>query len=610
MHDIPLIIALVVLAGMLCQWLAWRVQLPAILFLLLVGLISGPISGVFNPDDIFGELLLPMVSLSVAIILFEGSLTLNLAEIRSESSVVQRMISVGALVTWVVVAIAVHLLFGFSWQISAIFGAVVIVTGPTVVVPMLRTVRPSRKIANILRWEGIAIDPVGALMAVMTYEFILASTGQDAWSHVIRLFCMTLLTGALIGLIAGWVFGELIERNFIPEYLQNLAALSLVLLSFALSNHLMHESGLLAVTVMGMWLANRPNLNIHPLLNFKEHLSILLISVLFVVLAARIDLQQLISIGFAGVALILVLQFIARPLKILVSTWGTDFTWQEKTLLSWIAPRGIVAAAISAIFAERLVEIGYEEANMLVALTFFAIIGTVVLQSATAGFLARWLGVAEPTPKGYLMVGANSFARDLAVELGKFDIRCVLADSNWENISAARMAGLETFYGNPVSEHADIHLDLAGVGNLLALSHQRYVNVISALHYSADFGERRVFRLASSTDLSSSEKHTVSSSFQGGQLFGSDISYAGLIGRINQGWSIKSTTLSESYTWQDFLEKFKDRRIPLMSIDAKGMAKPFVVGRENSFQSGSTILSLANRDEERETQSEPVDSFR
>jgi len=607
MHDVPLIIALIVLTGMLCQWLAWRIQLPAILFLLVVGLVVGPVSGLFSPDDIFGDLLLPMVSLSVAIILFEGSLTLNLAEIRSESSVVQRMISIGALVTWVVVAITVHFLFGFSWQISALFGAVVIVTGPTVVVPMLRTVRPSRKIANILRWEGIAIDPVGALMAVMTYEFILASAGQDAWSHVIRLFCMTLFTGIIIGLLAGWAFGELIARNFIPEYLQNLGALSLVLLSFALSNHFMHESGLLAVTVMGMWLANRPNINIHPLLNFKEHLSILLISVLFIVLAARIDLQQLLSIGFAGVILLLVLQFVARPLKILVSTWGHDFTWQEKTLLSWIAPRGIVAAAISAIFAERLVDVGYAEADMLVALTFVAIIGTVVLQSATAGILARWLGVAEPTPKGYLVVGANHFARDLAVELGKFDVRCILADSNWENISAARMAGLETFYGNPVSEHADIHLDLAGVGNLLAVSHQRYVNVITALHYSADFGERHVFRLASSTDLRSSEKHTMSSSFQGGQLFGSDISYAGLLGRVNQGWTIKSTTLSESYGWEDFLDKHEGRRIPLMSIDSKGIARPFVADKQFSFQSGTTILSLANGDEERENSSEKSD---
>ena len=606
MHDIPLVTSLIILTGMLCQWLAWRIRLPAILFLLLAGLIAGPISGLFDPDQTFGALLMPMVSLSVAIILFEGSLTLNVAEIRSESRVVQRMVTIGALVTWVVVAVATRHLFEFSWAVSALFGAVVIVTGPTVIVPMLRTVRPSRKIANVLRWEGIAIDPVGALMAVMTYEFILASAGQDALGHVIRLFCLTILTGGFIGLLSGWIFGELIERNFVPEYLQNLAALSLVLLSFSLSNYLAHESGLLAVTVMGMWLANRPNLNIHPLLNFKEHLSILLISVLFIVLAARIDLQQLVSMGFAAVALLLVLQFIARPLKILVSTWGQDFTWQEKTLLSWIAPRGIVAAAISAIFAERLVEVGYPEAEMLVPLTFSAIIGTVVLQSATAGSLARWLGVAEPLPKGFLIVGGNALARQLAAELAKFDVRCIIADSNWENISAARMAGIETFYGNPVSEHADIHLDLSGVGNLLAMSHQRYINVISVLHYSADFGEKRVFRLASSSDLSGADKHTASSRFQGEQLFAADASYAGLLGKVSQGWTLKSTTLSESFSWDDFIDKYEGKRIPLFAIDTKGIARPFTSGRQPSLDPGVTILTLVNRDEEREQNAQQV----
>ncbi|MFV0278193.1 MAG: cation:proton antiporter, partial [Parahaliea sp.] len=176
MPPIELTLALVLLVATLCQWLAWRVRLPAILFLLLSGLVLGPVSGWLNPDELLGDLLMPMVSLSVAIILFEGSLTLDIAEIRGVSQVVQRLISVGALVTWVIVATATHYIFDFSWQVSALFGAIVIVTGPTVIVPMLRSVRPTRKVANILRWEGIAIDPVGALMAVMTYEFILASS--------------------------------------------------------------------------------------------------------------------------------------------------------------------------------------------------------------------------------------------------------------------------------------------------------------------------------------------------------------------------------------------------------------------------------------------------
>ncbi|NNC54824.1 MAG: sodium:proton antiporter, partial [Pseudomonadales bacterium] len=532
--------------------------------------------GWLQPDALFGDLLMPMVSLSVAIILFEGSLTLNVKEVREVSVVVQRMVTVGALVTWVIVAIATRVIFDFSWQVSALFGAVVIVTGPTVIVPMLRSVRPSRKLANILRWEGIAIDPIGALMAVITYEFILASAGQAAFSHVLQLFLLTLATGLIVGLVSGYVLGKLLENNLIPEYLHNLAALSLVLVAFSFSNMLKHESGLLTVTIMGMWLANRPNLDIHPILNFKEHLSVLLISVLFIVLAARIDLQQLFDVAWQALALLLVIQLLARPAKIFVSTLGQDLSWQEKGLLAWIAPRGIVAAAISAIFAERLIALGYEDAQLLVPLTFSVIIGTVVLQSATASYIARKLGVAEPEPKGFLFVGANAFARSLAQELTKLELRCVLADSNWDNIRQARMIGLETFYGNPVSEHADIHLDLSGIGGLLAMSHQRYVNVIAAIHYSADFGEQRVFRLASSNDRRRAEKHTVSGSFQGAQLFNEEITYSDVLAKMNRGATIKATSLTEEFDWSHYQEKYADTRLPLLVVDAKSNAQPFV----------------------------------
>ena len=193
MPDIALTIALIISAAMFCQWLAWRMQLPAILFLLLTGIVAGPVTGVLAPDTLFADLLMPIVSLSVAIILFEGSLTLNFHEIKEVSKVVQRMISVGALTTWIITAISTHFLLGFTWEISALFGAIVIVTGPTVIVPMLRTIRPTRRIANILRWEGIAIDPVGALMAVMTYEFILASVEHPALGYVVGLFLQTIL---------------------------------------------------------------------------------------------------------------------------------------------------------------------------------------------------------------------------------------------------------------------------------------------------------------------------------------------------------------------------------------------------------------------------------
>lgn len=597
MDHIEFVVALILLVAMLCQWVAWRLKLPAILFLLIAGLVAGPWLGWVNPDLLFGDLLMPMVSLSVAIILFEGSLTLNLKEIKGVSKVVQRMITVGALVTWIIVACATHFIFEFSWQVSALFGAITIVTGPTVIVPMLRSVRPTQKLANILRWEGIAIDPIGALMAVLTYEFILASVEHSAIGHVLLVFFQSIFVGGLSGLVAGFILGYLLSKNWIPEYLQNLATLSLVLLSFAASNAIQHESGLIAVTVMGMWLANKRDVDIHPILNFKEHLSLLLISILFILLAARIDLLEMVSIGWKAVLLLLVLQFIARPAKIWISTVGLDVTWPERGLLAWIAPRGIVAAAISATFADKLVAVGYQEAGLLVPLTFTVIIGTVVLQSGTARFVAKWLGVSEPEARGFLIVSANGFSIALAKELKKYDFRCVLADTNWESIRQARMAGLETFYGNPVSEHADSHLDLSGIGGLLAMSGQRYINVISAVHFRADFGVNRIFSLGTPTDNNQSDKHKASGEHQGNKLFGSDVSYSDLVQLVAKGRQIKSTTLSEEFDWDTYMEKYGDTRVQLFLIDPKGVAKPFTDNSDFKPGVGAIILALSAENE-------------
>jgi NhaP-type Na+/H+ or K+/H+ antiporter len=596
LEHVSLAVALMLLAASLCQWLAWRVRLPAILFLLLAGFLAGPVTGLLDPDALLGDLLMPTVSLSVAVILFEGSLTLDLREIRGVGQVVQRMITVGALITWCVVAVATEWIFGFGWQMSALFGAIVIVTGPTVIMPMLRTVRPNRKLANILRWEGIAIDPIGALLAVVTFEFILASSGDEALGSVLLLFLKAVAAGTLIGIASGFALGWILSRNLMPEYLHNLATLSLVLVTFTLSNAITHESGLLAVTAMGMWLANRPDLDVHPILNFKEHLSLLLISALFILLAARIDLEQLQAVGWQALMLFAVLQFVARPAKILVCTLGQDVSWPERGLLAWIAPRGIVAAAISALFAERLVAEGHPSASLLVPLTFIMIIGTVVLQSATARPLARLLGVAEPSPRGFLIVGANPFSRALAGALQQHGFRCVIADTNWDDLRQARMDGLETYYGNPASDHAEAHLDLSGIGGLLALSRARHLNYVSAVHFQNEFGGHRVYAVTAPADKKARGKMKASDSYIGNRLFGDSVSYADLVSAVLRGRKVTSTTLTEEFSWEAYLNKYGAERTPLFLIDRSGLIHPFVEGEDRAPGKGAEIIAL-----ERET---------
>ena len=579
-------------AALLCQWLAWRLKLPAILFLLLTGILAGPVLHLLDPQEMFGPLLMPLVSLAVALILFEGSLTLHLSEWREIGSVVHRLVTIGALSTWVVIAVATHWLLDFDWMLAILFGSLTLVTGPTVIVPMLRVVRPKASIANILRWEGIAIDPIGALLAVVVYSFIIASSEGNGLKESLLTFDGVILCGSLFGVFGGWLLGTLIRRQWLPEYLHNLAALAAVLGIFIGSNEVTNESGLLAVTLMGMWLANMKGVDVRHILHFKENLSVLLISGLFILLAARLDLNAMIGLGPLVLILLLVIQFIARPLNVLLSTAGSSLGWRERALLAWIAPRGIVAAAVSAIFAIRLHEAGHQGALLLVPLTFAVIIGTVVLQSATARPLARLLKVAEPAPSGFLIIGANGPARTLGKALQQLGSRVLLTDSSWENISAARMEGLSTYFGNPASQHADAHLDLVGLGHLLALSPSGEMNTLALMRFRHELGHKRMFGLASGQESRRTDKHRTSLEHRGNQLGSEALTYAKLASQLSQGAELYSTTLTDGFSWDDYRALHGERATLLFVRDDSGWVH--VVTPESTIKpaAGWTLLAL------------------
>lgn len=583
------------LAALCSQWLAWRLRLPAILFLLLSGILAGPVLGVLDPGALFGPLLFPLTSLAVALILFEGSLTLHLSEWREIGSVVRRMVTLGALATWVVIAVATHLLLGFSWELAVLFGSLTLVTGPTVIVPMLRVVRPRASVANILRWEGIVIDPIGALAAVVTFSFIV-SRDQGGWSQSLATFAGVIGCGTLLGVLGGWALGVVLLRHWLPEYLHNLAALAAVLGVFIASNLLVHESGLLAVTLMGMWLANMRGVDVKPILHFKENLSVLLISGLFILLAARLDLKALLALGPATLALLAVIQFIARPLNIGLSTLGSTLSWRERALLAWIAPRGIVAAAVSAIFALRLQEHGDPNAQLLVPLTFLVIIGTVVLQSATARPLARLLGVAEPAPAGFLIIGANPVARALGKALNQLGSRVLLTDSSWENIRAARMDGLPTYFGNPTSQHADAHLDLVGLGHLLALSPSSEMNALACMRFRHDFAEPRRFTLPSGADSRRSDKHRSSEQVRGRELGLPALTYPQFASRLGRGAEIRITTLTEAFDWAAYQAFHGNRATLLLARDTRGWVHIAGPSQALEPQPGWSLVALVDAD--------------
>lgn len=593
MHSPELMLAGIGMAAMGAQWLAWRLRVPAILFLLLAGIAMGPFAGWLEPDALFGDLLFPIVSLSVAVILFEGSLTLEFHQTRGLERVVRRLVMGGTLIAWVVAAVAVHVFLDFPWDLAVLFGAITVVTGPTVIAPLLKTVRPVAPVAQALRWEGILIDPIGALLAVVSYDLMVALRMTRDWGHALWVFGATLVVGLCVGVVAGWLLSVLLRRNWVPDSLVNLSVLAWVFGAFALSNALEHESGLLAVTIMGLWLANQPGAPVRDILEFKETLSQILLSALFILLAARVAPSQLLDLGWPALAVLVAMLWVGRPLKVLFSTWGSGLNWRERSLLAWIAPRGIVAAAVSALFALRLEKMDVPHADRLLPMTFLLIIGTVIWQSLTARPMARLLRVAEPDRVGFLIAGANPVARALGQALHEQGVPVRLCDSDWYSLSRARMMGLPTYHGNPVSEHAQRNLDTTGLGRLLALGARDEANQVITARARDEFGKRRVFSLPRSRDAGQSEKHLLDAAYRGRTLFAPDLGYWKLSALLVAGARIKATRLTDSFDFAQYLAARPGQSVtPLFALSPKGYAQPFTLDQELQPVAGWTIIGL------------------
>ncbi|ARU95499.1 cation:proton antiporter [Tatumella citrea] len=576
----PILLVIIGISSLAAQWLAWLLRLPAILPLLVFGILLGPVTHILQPDLLFGNLLFPLVSLSVAIILFEGALTLRFEEIRGLGGVVRNLVTIGMLITFLVITLACLFLLHLPAGLSALVGAVTVVTGPTVIAPLMRVVRPKNTINQVLRWEGIIIDPVGAIFTLLVFEFIVLHQKSESYIHLFLTLGKTVGVGLAIGAIAGWITGVALRRVWLPGYLQNFAVLAIMLGVFGLSNLLADESGLLTVTVMGIWLANMRDLDLTDIIEFKEQLSALLISGLFIILASRVDIGGLFAMGWPLVGVLLVIQFVARPLCIAASTLGSSLHWRDRLLLCWIAPRGIVAAAVSSLFALTLAKNGYPGADRLISVVFAIIIGTVVLQSLTSLPMARWLRVQKKQPRGVLIVGANSVARALALALQKQDLPVQVTDNSWENYRQARMEGLPAYFGYAWSEHAENYLDLNTTSRVLAMSSNRHQNALAAYHFSHILGKNKVAAIRSGSGVAGRGKNDRESPRFRRQetLFSPEYTFGHLSRLISSGATIKATRLSENFGWDDYLEK-NHGAIPLFSLDEEKKLHPVSSGQ-------------------------------
>jgi len=531
-------LAIIVGVGMAAQWIAWRTQVPSIILLLLAGLLLGPVFSLIDPDAFLGGTLFPVVSLSVALILFEGGLDLPPRELRSTGTVVRRLISVGAIITFFVAAWGAEQLFDISRGAAAVMAAVLVVTGPTVVGPLLRFVRPSGRTGPMLRAEGILIDPIGATAALVAFEAALTDEPGEAISAVLGVIGLTLLVGIGIGFLLAYVLDHALRRFLIPDHLGNPIALAIVVVGFVISNEVQEEAGLLTVTVMGIWLARRDSAAVRQLLEFNESLRTLLISALFILLAARIEPDQLRDVALPSLLFLALLVFVARPLGVIVSTVRTGLSWRERLFLMVMAPRGIVAAAVSAIFALRLEEEGVRGAELIVPIVFLVIIGTILVYGFLAGPVARNLGLAEARANGVLIVGAHSIARGLAKALSDLDVKTILVDTDPYNVTRSVALGLSARRLSVLTEEATHELDLRGIGRILALTSNDEVNALASGRFARLFGRRETFQLAPS------ERQRVGALPEEllGRIIGiQGLDYGTLDERTRQGWRVRSS---------------------------------------------------------------------
>ena len=499
MEEAALISIVAILAlGIFSQWLAWKIQWPSIFIMSIAGLLIGPIFGWVNPEVALDELYSPLISLAVAIILFEGSSNLDFREIKDISKSVFRVVTLGAFLAWILGSFTAHFIAGLTWEVSFIIGGLFVVTGPTVIIPLLRNAKLKARTAAVLKWEGIIVDPAGPLLALFAYEVIKVLTNEHLSMNYLLNFFGGAALAALLGLAMGLLISVMAHRGQFPEYLKSPVILAFVLLCFTMAEVIMHETGMLAVTVMGLVLGRTKRYvsSIGNVGHFVENVSVMLTSTVFILLTAslgRETLSQIFTLPIIG--FVLVMLFVVRPLSIWISTIGTELVWREKLLIGWIAPRGIVALTVAGYFAATLAEDGYEEATLLTALTFALVFITVTAHGFTLGPLAKKLNLASNEPPGVLIVGASSFSIALAAQLKEMKIPVLIVDPSQGRLRPANEAGIDTFTGQMLSERSRFSIDLAPYDTILSMTGDASYNALITQSFAPEFGFNNTFSL-------------------------------------------------------------------------------------------------------------------
>ena len=628
--------------GISAQWLAWRLRLPSILLLLGFGILLGQ---AITPADVIenlpriedslsqghispeqqGEglipavhqdgspyvseppahlrvdaidvnaLLLPLVSFCVAIILFEGGLTLRFSELKEAGSATIRLCTIGAGVTWILSSIAVFYIAAFeNWELSALTGAFMVVTGPTVVIPLLRHIHPSKKMGSIAKWEGIIIDPIGAVLAVLVFEFIRNYEQGDSFLGVVMALLVTVVTGLVIAYCSSKLLLLFTRKYWIPDYLHGVVFLAVALGTFGVSNLIQHESGLLTVTVLGILLVNQKEVSIHHIIEFKEHLGVFLISSLFIVLGSNFDLAQIPEVGWQGLGFLVVMIIFVRPASVFLSTIKSDLSFKEKIFLSFLAPRGIVAAAVASVFALELGHVGGMDqaiVDKIVPLTFILIVGTVAVYGLGAAPLARLLGLSETNPQGILFAGADQWVRDLAVALQQTGHNVLMLDTSFNNWSQCRMVGIPAECASVLSDYVQEELDLSGIGRVMAVTPNDEVNALTMQEFSSIFGRQNIYRMPP-WDYKKGRRSSEGGHAAGRWICHPRVTHNLMRQQVRDGGTFKVTRISDEFTYEQFIERNGMNCILFFTVDTNDNLNINTTENPLKVKAGDTIVAF------------------
>lgn len=557
MHYAQLLVIIIV-AGISAQWLAARVRIPAIVVLIAAGITLGPATGVIDLHGVDPHELTELIGLGVAIILFEGAMDLRIAEYRQISKGVARLTIAGPPVAWAAGAAAAHYVAGLSWPVAAVLGAILVVTGPTVIIPLLRQARLTKSTASLLKWEGIVNDPVGVLLAVFTFQYFTLTGDEAGVAGVARGLALAVLAAAVLGGLGGWLMGVVFRQGWVPPHLKSPLLMALVMAAYWVGNLVQPEAGLLVVTVMGVVLGNMALPERDRLLQFKEALTVVLVSALFIVIPTQLELTDLTSLDWRAAAFVLVILLVVRPLTVWLVTPWAGVSWRTRLLASWIAPRGIVAAATAGIFGPALVEAGHMDAAQLLPLVFVIIIVTVLAHGFTLAPIAKRLGLASSGPGGVLIVGANPFTRALASTLHKNGVDVLVADGVYQRLTPLKMDDVPTYYGEVMSEHFEHHVDVTHLSYLLSATDNDYYNALVTRSEGHLFGQHRTYLLPTHQESSKEDKR-ITLQKRSYFAFASAADYPGLAQRLDDGWTVRTTKITKDHPFDKLAERMGER---------------------------------------------------